>query len=79
MFVWCGVRIVFTDTQDIAAREDKWISSVRTDKGDTMINALILSMLYLLMHSNGVEYKVVFMIFWALANLFNIWDSEKWR
>lgn len=79
MFVWCGVRIAFTDTQDITAREDEWISSVRTEKGDTMTNALILSMLFMLMYSNGVEHKVLFMIFWALANLFNIWGSEKWR
>lgn len=44
-----------------------------------MTNALILSMLFMLMYSNGVEHKVLFMIFWALANLFNIWGSEKWR
>lgn len=79
MFVWCGVRIVFTDTQDIAAREDKWISSVRTEKGDTMTNALILSMLFMLMYYNGVEHKVLFMILWWLATAFNVCGSEKWR
>lgn len=44
-----------------------------------MTNALILSMLALLVSSHGVDHKVVFLILWWAAIFFNTFASEKLR
>lgn len=44
-----------------------------------MTNALILSMLAMLMYSHGVDDMVIFCILWWVAIFFNTFAGEKWR